>query len=386
MQPSSPPSPPHLHGVNYGGRFVPERWLGLPGMQELYGNATAAGSQLSTCDMAVTAGAGRRMLNYLNASIRENDFASIAMAGFNLVRLPLGYWHLVQPRSAPDAPAPTASRWEALQAMLPPDAYAPYIERVLSFSRAHGLRVLLDLHGAPGGQSTNQCTGCATKSSEERYFDREANMAVAVQAITVMAQLCEANADTCYGIELLNEPQINLDRRALLGFYQRAIRAARGAAGLRPSAPIVVMDWVLQLDTFWTSHKDVLGALVPQARGAGAIQFETHIYVPFDYHSIGALELQALPMLALLRRFAKAAGANYPTFIGEWALSRASGALSLEQVARWWYREAAQSTHSLGLAIWNFDGPGAWGAVVANRNGSARSWWLSINHGAVGEY
>lgn len=371
-----------LRGINYGGRFIPEEWMHLDGMRTLYADAKSgcadAACQLSTCDLAATGpGAGKRMLGYLEASIREDDFAKMAAGGFNVVRLPLGYWQLVNTTGAPDAPPATATRWKALQDMLPPAAYTPYIERVLSFAAKHRLKVLLDLHGAPGGQSTNQCTGCATDKGGV-YFVREANVAIALEAIRTLAQMCVRAGDTCYGVELLNEPGLAIDRQDLLAFYQKAVHAARTAGGLPATTPIVVMDWPIQLDTFWAQYKSSLGALMPKQQ-AGSVQFETHIYVPANYGSIALLEVQAVPMLLPLRRFAASAGAaDYPTFIGEWSLSRAESDLDKSEVAKWWYRAASVSAHGLGLAAWSFDGPGGWGALVPV-NGSLRTWWKAVN-------
>ena len=146
----------------FAGRFIPERWLNLPGMQKLYGNATPGVSpdlcepgecKLSTCDIAMTdPTAGERMLQYLSDTIRPDDFERIAIEGFNVVRLPLGYWNVLDVEAAPDAPTHDAARWLALQRMLPASSYTPHIQRTLRYAEQHGLRVLLDLHGAPGGR------------------------------------------------------------------------------------------------------------------------------------------------------------------------------------------------------------------------------------------
>ena len=145
-----------IKGINYGGRFIPEHWLGLPHMRELYAGATPGGDcspkpcKLSLCDVAMTAPtdgeAGQRMIQYLNRSIQLEHFETIKRMGFNYVRLPLGYWNLVQPTEAPDAPNSTASRWRALELMATPSEYAPYIARVLRFANSTGLQVLFELH------------------------------------------------------------------------------------------------------------------------------------------------------------------------------------------------------------------------------------------------
>lgn len=272
-----------IRGTNYGGRFIPEHWMALPGMAPLYDNVTSGGQcqphacVLSLCDLASDPESGSRMLQYLNDSIRLEHFERIARDGFTFIRLPLGYWNFVQPDDAPDAPASTAARWLAIERMLRPADYAPHIARVLEHARSHNLSVLLDLHGAPGGQSVNQCTGCATACEGDgcdhsaHYFNSPRNRAVAVDAITQMARLCQASRPTCFGIELLNEPEENTPRADLLSFYKHAIRAARGPGGLDVSVPIVVMDWVDKLAEFWTGHAKTLSV------NAGALVFETHV-------------------------------------------------------------------------------------------------------------
>ena len=144
-----------IKGINYGGRFIPEHWLGLPHMRELYAGATPGGDcspkpcKLSLCDVTSAAptdgDAGQRMIQYLNRSIQLEHFETMKRMGFNYVRLPLGYWNLVRPTEAPDAPNSTASRWRALELMATPNEYAPYIARVLRFANSTGLQVRLSL-------------------------------------------------------------------------------------------------------------------------------------------------------------------------------------------------------------------------------------------------
>tara|TARA_B110001452_G_scaffold209972_1_gene180332 strand:- start:207 stop:1442 length:1236 start_codon:yes stop_codon:yes gene_type:complete len=385
-------------GVNYQ-RFIPEHWLGLSGYSSLYANVSSGGAckpqpcKLSLCDVAQAApNAGERMLAFLNESIQEVHFRQMSDAGFNLIRLPLGYWNLYRPTGGPNAPAFYSERWLALQQMLAPEEYEPYIERVFSFAQAHGLKVLLDLHGAPGGQTANQNTGCATGcegkgcNQAARFFDTPFNYATAVRAVERMAQLCEAHAAACFGIELLNEPAdffplgtANLDRKALLGYYQDAVRAARGpAGGLSARTPIVVEDSVWWLESFWATHATQLLNCTPDA---GTIVFESHIYDPKPTSSLLELEALLLPQLEMLRRFCEGGhGGGHACFVGEWGLSNTKAPLQVETVASWWYEQAAKMPASfLGLSIWNFDGPGAWGGVVPN-GGGVRSWWSSLNN------
>ena len=407
MSASDAPTPPTIRGVNYGGRFIAERWLNLSGMAELYADATPGCESstprpcvLSTCDIAATNSSGDRMLRYLNNSIKREEFDLIAKMGFNFVRLPVGYWHLLDITTPPDGtPAHTAGRWLALQRMLPAKAYRPYIERVLQHAGAAGLKVLLDLHGAPGGQSVNQCTGCATACegggcpSDSYYFFSASNRKVAVAAVVELAKLCQAFRSSCYGVELLNEPAPTTplgmmtqasradgyagSRDFLLEYYAEAIHAVRTLGGLDLATPIVIMDWPTWLGTYWADHALGLNQSIPLP-GPGKLEFETHIYSPLEASSLWELEAFATPMLQLVSHFSDAT--RLPAFIGEYALDNIAPPLQLKQVATWWYEQASPThEHMLGLSIWNYDGPGGWGAIAPEGANATRSWWAVVN-------
>jgi len=387
-----------IKGINYGGRFIPEHWLGLPHMRELYVGAMPGGDcspqpcKLSLCDVAMAAptegDAGQRMMRYLNRSIQLEHFETIKRMGFDFVRLPLGYWNLVRPMEAPDAPNGTASRWRALELMATPSDYAPFIARVLSFANSTGLQVLLDLHGAPGGQTVNQDTGCATGCEGDgcgeasHYFTRPRNVATAVAAVTRLAQLCAAAGPTCYGVELLNEPSPHVagegasDRAALLKYYKHAIAAARGAGGLDAAVPIVLMDWPQFLATYWLLNARALEALP----GAGTLVWESHIYAPLTTSTLLELKAVTLPLFELLRGFAAASGAK--VMLGEWTLARLSSGDTIDAAAARYYYEETSDDPFLGRCVWNFDGPGAWGAIQPN-NASEHNFWPAVNHPAA---
>jgi len=62
--------------------------------------------------------------------ITESDFAQIAAAGLNHVRIPIGYWAL--------APQPGDPYVQGQMS---------YLATALGWARTHGLKVVLDLHG-----------------------------------------------------------------------------------------------------------------------------------------------------------------------------------------------------------------------------------------------
>lgn len=73
------------------------------------------------------------------------DFQKIKASGFNLVRIPVGHW-------AYDDLGPYAR------------GAAPYIDKAIGWARQTGLKVMIDLHGAPGSQNGFDNSGHRVRS------------------------------------------------------------------------------------------------------------------------------------------------------------------------------------------------------------------------------
>src|ERR1700722_1942956 len=74
--------------------------------------------------------------------IQPRDFNIIKSWGFNVVRLPI-YYDLLEDDATPGQFRPDAFKW---------------LDRAVNMATTAGIYVILDLHGAPGGQSNDQCT------------------------------------------------------------------------------------------------------------------------------------------------------------------------------------------------------------------------------------
>lgn len=207
-----------LKGVNYGGRFIPEHFLGLPG-SDVYlfrkDDKPKQAHEMSICDLDEASGRGA-MARFLDENVKVEHFHKMAELGFNIVRLPLGYWNLIDLPNGetPDGPQEAKKRWSNLQKLMPAQAYRKWIDMIFEFARGAGLKIMLDLHSAPGMQSGNECTGCDQGLGPRFYLfgpngQASRNEDLAVEAIEVMAKLCANKGDTCYGMELLNEPYGN---------------------------------------------------------------------------------------------------------------------------------------------------------------------------------
>merc|ERR1719410_1314617 len=94
-------------------------------------------------------------------------------------------------------------------------------------------------------------------------------MNIAVKAVDQMARVCGMHLDSCYGVELLNEPHGDIPRDHLEGFYFKAIAAAR--RHLSKETPLVIMDWASKLN-WWHKRRPF------SYKQHGRILFSTHLY------------------------------------------------------------------------------------------------------------
>lgn len=158
--------------------------------------------------------AEKTMLKHLETWITETDLKQIAALGFNSIRLPIGYWNIID------------------------DPYNRYIPSNVNVSLAYldwlfdktdelKISVLVDLHGAPGSQNAQDHSGCLYL----QQFTYPQNLDLALQSIETIMQKY-SKRKSFLGIELLNEPntaQITVKQHSLLihNYYEKAYRIIR---------------------------------------------------------------------------------------------------------------------------------------------------------------
>ncbi len=133
------------------------------------------------------AGAERFWSIYWDRYVAEADIRQIAAEGFNSIRVPINARFLLANGEAP----------EEMEGRL------FYIDRVIEWCRAHRLYVILDLHGAPGGQ-----TGANIDDSERdqpELFMSEENERLTVRLWRLLADRYKDEWIVA-GYDLLNEP------------------------------------------------------------------------------------------------------------------------------------------------------------------------------------
>lgn len=182
-----------VRGVNTGGWFVLEPWI-TPSMFE--GNG-AVDEYTLTQELGADA-AKSKLQQHWNSWITQDDFNQMAKAGLNHVRIPIGYWSVIRRDGEPYV----QGAYEVLG-------------KALDWAQAAGLKVMIDLHGAPGSQNGFDNSG--------RYGNIQWTQGDTVSHTTkVLNKIRDDHAShpAVSAIELLNEPMgPNLDMSTVRQFY-----------------------------------------------------------------------------------------------------------------------------------------------------------------------
>jgi len=145
---------------------------------------------------------------FADAWITEADVAGVAALGLNVIRVPFWYRALET-----DAPDPVAFRPEGWR----------HLDDVARWARRHGVWLILDLHGAPGGQSAAAHAGLGDGGhlpDEPRCIERTARLWQAVASY-----FREDPHVAAY--DLLNEPMAVRSEAAFRAIHDPLYRAIR---------------------------------------------------------------------------------------------------------------------------------------------------------------
>ena len=178
-----------LTGINLGGWLLQETWM-----------CAVTGSECNSDSFALLKSRGfsdgeiRTLFeSYADHYITEHDIETIARLGLNCLRVPFWYRNfmdenLVYYENDPDK-----------------NPGFLYLDRVIEWAKKHGLYVILDMHGAPGGQSTDHSCGIIGKNE---LYTKEENLAAMEELWTRIATRYRDNT-TVAAYDIMNEPMNN---------------------------------------------------------------------------------------------------------------------------------------------------------------------------------
>jgi glucan 1,3-beta-glucosidase len=215
------------------------------------------------------------------------DFNKIKQSGFNMVRIPVGFW-----------------AYDTFGAPYVQGA-ADYIDAAIDWSRGLGLKIMIDLHGAPGSQNGYDNSGQRMTNPTWQQGD------TVKQTLQVLKTISDKYAQASYqdvvvGIQLLNEPFIpKLNEDGVRQFYRDGYGQVRDTS----DTTVVLHDGFKPPNT-WN------GFLTPSDNNAQNVAIDHHEYQVFD---LGLIKMSPAEHVQQVCNVAESYnGADKWTFVGEW--------------------------------------------------------------------
>ncbi|KAF2681065.1 glycoside hydrolase family 5 protein [Lentithecium fluviatile CBS 122367] len=274
-----------LRGVNIGGWLVLEPWI-TPSIFENTGRNDVV-DEYTLGEKLGQDAALQILRKHWDSWATWNDFKKIADSGFNLVRIPIGYW--------------------AYDAFGSPyvEGAAPYMDAAIDWARGLGLKIIIDLHGAPGSQNAFDNSGQRLAAPGWQTGN------TVQQTLQVLKTISNKYAQPSYqdvviGIQLLNEPlNPKLNPDITRQFYRDGFNQVRDV-----SDTLVVLHDGFQAATAWN------GFLVPSDNNAQNVALDHHEYQVFDN---GLIAMQPWQHIQQVCNAASvySAGDKW-AFVGEW--------------------------------------------------------------------
>ncbi|VVA13762.1 PREDICTED: glucan 1 3-beta-glucosidase [Prunus dulcis] len=149
------------------------------------------------------------MREHWNTFIVEDDFHFIKTNGLNAVRIPVGWWIASDPT--------------------PPDPYVGgsllALDKAFLWAQRYGLKVIIDLHAAPGSQ--NGFEHSASRDGSQEWGQTDENIQQTVDVIDFLSARY-ARSPSLYAVELINEPfSPGVSLQNVTKFYKAGYAAVR---------------------------------------------------------------------------------------------------------------------------------------------------------------
>lgn len=203
-----------VRGVNIGGWLSIEPWI-TPSLFDGYSSHDNVVDEWTLTQKLGASKAKSTLEQHYSSFVNEQTFADIQAAGLDHVRIPFSYWAVTTYDGDPYVPLVS---WR-------------YLLRGIEWARKYGLRINLDLHGAPGSQNGWNHSGRQGLIGWLNGTDGDTNgdrtIDIHKQLSTFFTQPRYKNIVTMYG--LVNEPRmVELDENKVLDWTQKAVSAIQG--------------------------------------------------------------------------------------------------------------------------------------------------------------
>jgi aryl-phospho-beta-D-glucosidase BglC (GH1 family) len=201
-----------LHGVNLGGWLVLERWI-TPSLFE----GIDALDEYNFCEQ-LGAAAHEKLKIHRDTFITEDDFKWIKAHKLNAARIPIGYWIF--------------GDYDPFMGGI------EYLDFALDCAAKNGIKVIIDLHGAPGSQNGWKHSG---KEGSFSWHKNPQNIEATIKIVEKLAQRYKQHPSLVF-----NKDDKKLD---LNGHLNKAKNEWGGMIQkLQETHPVIVGEWSAALN------------------------------------------------------------------------------------------------------------------------------------------
>ncbi|KAF9465316.1 glycoside hydrolase superfamily [Collybia nuda] len=246
-------------GVNLGygkSEFVLTEPFITPALYEKYVNSSGIAIMDEwTLSIAMGENLAKEMEAHYSSFITEKDFAEIAGAGLNWVRIPIGFWTI---ETIGNEPFLVGTSWK-------------YFLKAIQWARKYGIRIYLDLHTLPGSQN-------GWNHSGKSVMHGVMGIANAQRTLTYLRIITEFVSQDQYRdvvgiVGVVNEILWGtVGQVATQSFYLAAYDAIRKSTGTGPGAgPYIAIHEGFQGPAIWEGFLS----------GADRLALDQHPYLAF---------------------------------------------------------------------------------------------------------
>ncbi|KAG7445616.1 glycoside hydrolase [Guyanagaster necrorhizus] len=246
-----------------------------------------------TLALAMDKNLASEMEDHYKTFITEQDFADIAGAGLNWVRIPIGFWAI---ETIGDEPFLVGTSWS-------------YFLKAIEWGRKYGIRIFLDLHALPGSQNGWNHSG---KSGSNGVM----GIANAERTLTYLRILTEFVSQDQYRdvvgiVGIVNEILwATIGQTSVQSFYYAAYEAIRTSTGIGSGAgPYIAIHEGFQGVAIWEGFLS----------GADRIALDQHPYLAFTGDHTSSVDQLALKPCAWAIATNQSSKAFGVTLGGEWS-------------------------------------------------------------------
>ncbi|KAJ1909347.1 hypothetical protein H4219_006416 [Mycoemilia scoparia] len=214
--------PRTMRGVNLGGWLVLEPWITPDLFQQFVSKPASeqAVDEYTFCQKLGQQECKSQLTKHWDTWVTRQDIEKLASYGLTHLRIPIGHW------------AYSADAFEPYV-----QGQAEYMEKAIGWAQEFGLKVIMDLHGAPGSQNGFDNSG---RKGEVHFMDNQNSVDRVLESLRKMSTVAAKYPETVSHVQVLNEPAnwaLNVTR--IFELYDKAYEIIKNTS---PQTKMMVHD------------------------------------------------------------------------------------------------------------------------------------------------